>query len=184
MATSEGRSCNPDMPDRSCDFNKSLELYRFASAVALLGCGGVYLLGGALCFGLLKRGTTRCSPRLRGALRARTDPTAAFCVPMRRLRVIAGCGRARPLLMPLMRAARSPEQPRADEVPGGGGPGGAGEEARGAAWLAGPQRLANRPLGRASTRSFALLRHCKSRRCDVKQSNRLSSGRLERRGHR
>ena len=77
MATSEGRSCNPDMPDRSCDFNKSLELYRFAAAVALLGCGGVYLLGGALCFGLLKRGPPARFLPLCDALPAEDKDSAA-----------------------------------------------------------------------------------------------------------
>ena len=39
MATAEGRACTKsDDPERSCDFNKSLELYRFSSALALLGC--------------------------------------------------------------------------------------------------------------------------------------------------
>ena len=38
MATTEGRSCDPTDPHRTCDFNKSLELYRFASALALLTC--------------------------------------------------------------------------------------------------------------------------------------------------
>ena len=37
MATAEGRSCDPMNPHRSCDFNKTLEVYRFASAMTLLG---------------------------------------------------------------------------------------------------------------------------------------------------
>ena len=42
IATAEGRTCGAtDPPDRSCDFNKSLELYRFASAMALLGCAAL-----------------------------------------------------------------------------------------------------------------------------------------------
>ncbi len=92
MATSEGRSCNPDMPDRSCDFNKSLELYRFAAAVALLGCGGVYLLGGALCFGILKRGWLACP----ASVNSPSLHHANSCIPLQlQMRLLAVAGHAR-----------------------------------------------------------------------------------------
>eukprot|EP01026_Neomeris_dumetosa_P001785 TRINITY_DN1045_c0_g1_i1.p1 TRINITY_DN1045_c0_g1~~TRINITY_DN1045_c0_g1_i1.p1 ORF type:complete len:208 (-),score=10.58 TRINITY_DN1045_c0_g1_i1:411-1034(-) len=40
---------------RMTDFDKSLRLYRSIAGYALLACGGFYLIGGALCFQVLKR---------------------------------------------------------------------------------------------------------------------------------
>lgn len=53
MASAEGKHCSES--GKSCDFHQSLELYRFVSAMALLGCGSIYFIGGILCFGLIKR---------------------------------------------------------------------------------------------------------------------------------
>lgn len=50
----------PKPTPQDCDFHQSLELYRFVSAMALLGCGSIYLLGGILCFGLIKRSALPC----------------------------------------------------------------------------------------------------------------------------
>jgi amino acid transporter len=54
MASPAGKDCK-DPSGKDCDFHQSLELYRFVSAMALLGCGSIYFLGGILCFGLIKR---------------------------------------------------------------------------------------------------------------------------------
>ena len=55
----------------STELHKSLQLYRFVSAVSLLVCAALYVLGGILCFGRRKQGrpalSSSCSlvaPRL------------------------------------------------------------------------------------------------------------------------
>ena len=46
LATSAGNS----------DFDISLRLYRQIAGYSMLGCAGLYILGGMLCFGALKQG--------------------------------------------------------------------------------------------------------------------------------
>lgn len=66
MASAAGKNCQ----GKKCDFDKTLELYRSIAAAALLCCGVIYLLGGALCFGLIKRSR---SSKERKRLQAQRD---------------------------------------------------------------------------------------------------------------
>eukprot|EP01025_Chloroclados_australasicus_P003218 TRINITY_DN10747_c1_g1_i3.p2 TRINITY_DN10747_c1_g1~~TRINITY_DN10747_c1_g1_i3.p2 ORF type:complete len:212 (+),score=25.77 TRINITY_DN10747_c1_g1_i3:309-944(+) len=45
----------PQPSEEPSDFKKSLQLYRSVSGFALFSCGGFYVLGGVLCFQILKR---------------------------------------------------------------------------------------------------------------------------------
>lgn len=43
------------------DLHKSLQLYRSVACASLLGCAGVYILGGVLCIGAIRKGASFCS---------------------------------------------------------------------------------------------------------------------------
>ena len=48
----------------STDFEKSLQLYRSVSSLALLGCGFVYGVGGVCCLGAIRRARQRREERV------------------------------------------------------------------------------------------------------------------------
>jgi len=47
------------LADGEDDYHKSLQLYRKISGLCLVGCAGIYVCGGILCFGSLKKARTR-----------------------------------------------------------------------------------------------------------------------------